>query len=184
MTQPKGSPRALNETLQVNTMNIKPIAGPDKVFFGTNKDTKERIYISKPTFDCDWYWSFGYLGNRNCHYHLDGYAKQDNFIAKDSDGKYHSLTVVRNICMHDALLADYELSDRIKANLWKFCELALTIYTLKEAAGIYHIGGSHQTTNPCKDLLKDDAKYKELVETTLPVLLQTFWDLVAGKEGE
>ncbi len=57
---------------------MKQITGAAKVLFGVDNESKENIYISKPTWDCDSYWSFGYLGNRNCHYHLDGYANGRN----------------------------------------------------------------------------------------------------------
>lgn len=39
-------------------------------YFGTVKKDKDRIALYAPTFDCGWYWGFGYLGNKNCHYHL------------------------------------------------------------------------------------------------------------------
>ena len=134
------------------------ITGKDKVFFGREKSTGAAIYITKPSFDCDWYWSFGYLGNRNCHYHLSGYKNG------------------RNICMHDALLEDYDLAEHIKDDLWSFCEQAKTIYTLIEAAKVFHIGGAHQSKNPCADIIKAHSHDNEINEKLLPILLQKFWD--------
>ena len=72
------------------------ISGKKNVFFGTRKCDNKTIYITKPSWECGWYWSFGYLGNSNEHYHLKGY----------SNG--------RNISMYDALLNDYDLNENIK----------------------------------------------------------------------
>ena len=31
----------------------------------------ELLFLTKHTWDCGWYWGFGYIGNRNCHFHFD-----------------------------------------------------------------------------------------------------------------
>lgn len=161
-------------------LNIPKINGPDKVFFGKNKETKEDIYITKPSFDCDWYWSFGYLGNNNCHYHLNDYSDKDIYIKYSDSTSTRSTRVTRkrNKCMSDCLEEDYILSKIIKDNIWLFCELSLTIYSLKEMAEIVHRGGSHMTSNPGKEYLKDDNMYKKLVEELIPKQCQTLWDLI------
>lgn len=152
----------------------KSIEGKDKLFFGTRKEDGSTIYITKPSFDCGRYWSFGYLGNSSEHYHLSSYQKKQHYL-KLADGTYKLLTEKRNINMFDALLFDYDLSAKIKANLWSFCEQAETIYNLKKVAEIAHIGGSHYTTHPLKNLLKgfDGGQIKSVL---LPQLLQRFWD--------
>lgn len=131
---------------------METINGKSKVFFGTRKSDGERIYLSKPSFDCGWYWSFGYLGNSREHYHLSGYT----------DG--------RNINMHDALLADYDLNENIKNNLWTFTELAVTAYTLKETAEVLGRGGSYYATNPCKCIITNEAEAKRINEVVLPAI--------------
>jgi hypothetical protein len=136
------------------------ITGKDKVFMGVNKESKEKIYITKPTFDCGWYWSFGYLGNKDCHYHLDGYANG------------------RTISMYDALLKDYELSNNIKNNLLDFCELALSIYQLKTTAELFGRGGMSITNNPCKDSIINTKLSDKINQELLPIVMQKFWDLI------
>lgn len=113
------------------------ITGNERIFFGTHKASGKNVYITKPKWDCGWYWSFGYLGNENWHYHLDGYKNG------------------RNINMRDALITDYELSEKIMGQLWTFCELALSIYQLKATAELLGRGGSHMSKNPCADLILD-----------------------------
>jgi hypothetical protein len=131
---------------------MKEINGLSKVFFGTRRTDGKRIYLSKPSWDCNWYWGFGYLGNSQEHYHLSGYANH------------------RNINMHDALLSDYELNEKIKENLWSFCELFSTAYKLKEAAEVLGRGGSLYTCNSCKSLIINKEEAKRINEVVLPAI--------------
>lgn len=136
------------------------VNGKDKVFFGIDKETKEKIYLTKPSWDCGWYWGFGYLGNKDCHYHLSGYSKG------------------RNIDMYDALKNDYELNEKIERNLWEFCELVQTAYTLKEAAEVLGRGGSHYTNNPCKEIIKNEEEVKRINEIVLPAIFNKISELI------
>lgn len=129
-----------------------------KIVFGKIKKTGESIHLSLPTWDCGWYWSFGYLGNQNCCYHLDSYQSEAGF------GEH------RNIDMFDALKSDYNLCPSLQEdnNLWKFCELSKTAYSLIEVAGIFNRGGSHYGPNPCAAALKNPEWVKHINEVLLP----------------
>ena len=137
-------------------MKITPknIDSPEKVYFGYHKEMKEKIYLFRPKWDCGWYWGFGYLGNENCHYHLHNYANG------------------RKINMYDALKNDYVLNTKIERDLWKFCELVKTIYSLRETGEILNRGGSHYSSNPFKELIKNDKEYKRINEIVLPEMMQ------------
>lgn len=144
-----------------------------KFFFGTRKEDGARVYLSKPTWDCGWYWSFGYLGNRDEHYHLSIYQTKE-LALKLADGTGTLLTEKRNKCLKDCLMEDYDLNPLILANIWKFCELALTAYSLKETAEVLGRGGSHMTTNPCQELIKNPEEVKRINEVVLPAI---FWEI-------
>lgn len=133
-----------------------------KVYFGTDKQFKQLIYLETPTFDCDWYWGFGYLGNKHCHYPLENFQQVSCF------GEY------RNISMHDALQRDYDLCESLRNpnTLWTFCELVKTAYALKEVAAIYNRGGSNYSNNPCKELLKNNEQYEHINFVLLPALFK------------
>ena len=153
-------------------------ANKERYFFGTRKEDGERIYITMPTWDCGSNWSFGYLGNRNEHYHLSGYQHQQR-VFNDKDKGFVVLTEKRNINMHDALLADYDLADNIKDNLWLFCELALSVYTLKEAAEVLGRGGSHMTKNPCENVIKQPEAVRIINEQSLPTVFKDLEVLIS-----
>lgn len=106
---------------------------PAKALLGSNPIEGE-IYLTKPKWQCDWYWCFGWIGNNNLLINLD---------------KLGNSNIYDNI---KEFIPNVELSD---TNLWKFCELAESIYTLKKSAELFHRGGSHIVYN---------AKYKEIMQ--------------------
>lgn len=112
----------------------------------------EPIFLSKPTWDCGWYWSFGYLGNAKCHYHLSNLNKETNLF--DGMRKHFG----------DSLIIKKD------QDLWTFCELAKTVYTLKETAEVLSRGGSYYTTNPVCDLIKNPLEAERINKIVLPAI--------------
>ena len=151
-----------------------------RVKFGIRKSDGEVIYLTDPTWDCGRYWSFGYLGNSQEHYHLENYQSADR-VFKLEDGTFGMLTEKRNISMYDALIADYDLEPGILKNLWTFCELALTAYALKKTAELYGRGGSHMTTNPCKELLTKPDIVTHINEVELPAIFAELTKIYKGE---
>ena len=72
--------------------------------------------------------------------------------------------------MYDALSGDYDLNPLIAKDLWSFCELVKTAYTLKETAEVLGRGGSHYTTNVCADIVKNEDEVKRINEIVLPAI--------------
>jgi hypothetical protein len=135
-------------------MSFTSVNGKDKIKLGTRKSDNRVIYISRPKWDCGWYWGFGYIGNRDEHYHLSSYAN------------------ARNINMYDALLEDYDLNPKIKKHLWDFCELVKTAYVLKETAEVLGRGGSHYTKNVCASVIKNSDEVTRINEVVLPAIFE------------
>lgn len=111
----------------------------------------EKIYLSPPSWNCGWYWGFGYLGNKNCHYHL-------NRINRDKN-------------LYEALKEHFGDTLTIKdADLWVFCELVMAAYSLKDTAEVLGRGGSHYTANPCKDLIINKNEVTRINSIVLPAI--------------
>ena len=126
--------------------------------------------LHAPEWLCDWYWGMGYLGNANWHYHLSSYQDKTHHLNL-SNGRCKFITERRNLCMRDCLLEDYELNKGLEEeNLWVFCELIETAYALKEAAEVLGRGGSHMTTNPCRDIIKNEDEVKRINQNVLPAI--------------
>jgi hypothetical protein len=113
----------------------------------------QRIYISAPSWDCGWYWGFGYLGNKDCHYHLSGLNREKNINLKDAIDQHFDKGT--SLFCHDALT-------------WTFTELVSTAYQLKETAEVLGRGGSHYTSNPLTDLITNKDEVERINKIVLP----------------
>ena len=143
---------------------MKTLSNYSKMYLGTNEG--EKIYLSPPSWDCGWYWGFGYLGNKNCHYHLDGLPKKENTN------------------LHDALIKHFGTSLQIRpSHIWTFCELIQTFYTLKETAEVLGRGGCHYTTNPCKDLILNKDETDRINNIVLPQVFEEIYKILKANEN-
>ncbi|MES2287747.1 MAG: hypothetical protein V4547_18800 [Bacteroidota bacterium] len=139
---------------------------PAKIFIG--KHDEENIYLSAPSWDCSWYWGFGYLGNKNSHYHVDGLNSKENINLFDAFKKHFgSSLVVRD------------------SQLWTLCELFQTFYVLKETAEVLGRGGSHFTTNPCSELIINKEEVARINNIVLPAIFEEIYKiLIPAQENE
>lgn len=129
----------------------------DKYYMG--RVAGKRIYLSAPSWGCGWYWGFGYLGNNNCHYHLDGIDRTKNLYA----------ALIEHF--NEGFIFTVNIEESPYSNkLWVFCELVKTAYCLKETAEVLRRGGSHFTTNPCCELIKNEEEVKRINEVVLPAI--------------
>ena len=109
----------------------------------------EKVWLEPPSWDCGWYWGYGYIHNKNLHTHFDWLDTNDNL--------YNAIEKRFN--------GTFSLQG---SNLWIFCELMQTFYYLKDIADVYRCGGSHYTSNPLADILRNPEEYKRINENLLP----------------
>lgn len=122
----------------------------DKYFLG--KFEGERYYLSKPSWDCSWYWGFGYIGNKRLHTHWNYLLSKANVV------HWNELPGVKSA-----------LTDK---QSWLLSELMQTFYALKEAAEVFGRGGSYKANNPCRELLKKPEIVKEINTVLLPAIFE------------
>ncbi len=131
---------------------------PKNIYIG--KVDGEKIYLSAPSWDCGWYWGFGYLGNKNCHYHVSGLMKDTN--------------------LHEGLKKHFGDSFIVKedSDIWTISELFASFYTLREYADFLHTGGAHLTNNPCQKLIKNNKEYKRINDIVLPQIFEEIYKIL------
>ena len=100
---------------------------------------------------------------------MSDYQSKEHYL-KLKNGKFKLLTEKRNISLRDALLEDYELNPNIEDNLWEFCELVKTAYTLKETSEVLGRGGSNMNTNPLTEVIKNQEEVKRINTIVLPAI--------------
>jgi len=133
-----------------------------------------RIFLSPPSWDCDWYWGFGYLGNSQCHYHVDGLTTHEWYDVEKKCFRSEKMNLFDGFKKHfgDSL----KVTDK---QLWTLCELFKTFYALKETAEVLGRGGSHYTTNPIADRIKNPAEVQRINEIVLPELFDEIYKILA-----
>ena len=137
---------------------MKTIKWSEKIKLG--EVDGENIYLTAPSWDCGWYWGFGYLGNKNCHYHINGLDRDKNLF--DAIKKHFG----------DSLI----IKDEDK--LWQFCELVATAYALKKTAEVLERGGSHYTSNPCEDIIKNKQETDRINNEVLPAIFDAIYEII------
>jgi hypothetical protein len=129
-----------------------------KILLG--KIDNETVYLTKHTWDCSWYWGFGYIGNTNSHYHIDSLIKDET----DVNRIFSSTWLTR-------------------AAWWALRDLFIQAYGLKKAAEIYQHGG-HQTTHlGLTDIIKNKEK-AAIINADLEILLEKTWDFILTERAK
>lgn len=153
-----------------NPANISVVISDSFTKFRMGAMDGRSIFLSVPTFDCGWYWGFGYLGNSQCHFHLDSLDSMDSSLVNKN--MYDQLKLL----FGDSLtIAD--------GKLWKFCEVVQTIYTLKKAAEVFGRGGSYYTSNPDAELLKNQEWVNHINYVLIPAQINTLFGVVLGQKA-
>jgi hypothetical protein len=119
------------------------------------------IYLSPPSWDCDWYWGFGYLGNKNCHYHVKG-MEDDCPIYEAWEKHFKDTFIVKD-----------------KSDIWTLSELFQTFYGLAQTAEILGRGGSHWSNNPCQEIIKNKDEVDRINQIVLPQIFEEIYKIFA-----
>jgi hypothetical protein len=133
---------------------------------------RQHIYLSDFTWDCDWYWGGGYLGNKDTHFHFDGAFLDTPDRRGHSLGSFYTPwdkipeRVTDKVILGNgaAVWEDIgtfldDVPPHIAANWWRIKDLFKQFYALRAAAEVYRCGGhcTHKGRNPA-ELNPDMAK--------------------------
>ena len=158
-----------------------------KEIYLLGKDSEDINYwLEAPSWDCDWYWGFGYIGayqdNRkpstardiDSHQHADGKFRA---ITDDTKSGYHSQDT--NIFTGD-FLTEKTFDEK---EGWRLRELMATFYQLKSTAAMFGQGGMHITDNPKKELLRDAKLADNINQKLIPAITDAILQILTP-EGE
>lgn len=118
----------------------------------------ERYYLQRGTFECDWYWSGGYIETFN-KYYTDITSHQHYYTAIINGEKFSTPTGDWSKFFKNTPLREDEI--------WQFHELMHTFYIAKNAMEMAHRGGPRVSSNPnLRDRINNEDiynYYKDLI---------------------
>lgn len=147
---------------------------------GRAKDSRRLVWLEAPSWDCGWYWGFGYLhefsndkhpersADINAHFHFDGAFLSGPRCSHDQFKEYFGI-------------GETTLTD---AEIWQLCDYMQTFYTLKEAAELFCHGYSWQTEKAKVDALKRDDLQDLINKTLLPEVFKKIENLLSPTESK
>lgn len=130
----------------------------EEIYLGITEE-HGKVYLTKHSWDCAWYWGFGYVRSRHCHFHFE------SFLTK---------------CPREAsvLFNEPTFSDR---SWWIIRDLFIQAYALKEAAATYHYGGHQCTSKGITDIIQ--CKEMELrLNKDLEIVLNKVWQFMLDNQ--
>jgi hypothetical protein len=139
----------------------------------------ERIWLEAASWDCNWYWGFGYIESYtndrspansrdiNSHTHYDSTC----FVKDDKGNFIHLLCEVPG-------LTECTLTEKEQ---WQLSDLMKSFYTLEETSALFHTGNSHYTTVPELDL-KNPELENHINKELLPKVFKQVYKLLSPNE--
>lgn len=130
----------------------------DKIYLG--KIDNDRIYLKKHSWDCGWYWGFGYLGNKNSHFHIESLLQRETNI--------------------NAIFSKTKLT---QDQWWIIRDLFIQAYALKKCAEVYQYGGHQTSETGITDIIQNKDK-ANAINKDLEIILNTVWDYITNILGK
>ena len=125
-------------------------------------DDGVKWYLRKSTWDCGWYWGFGYLDS------FTNNACPEK--SKDIAGHTHLSSLMFELCGSGVGALKNRFKERVLADdeLFRFVDYAKSAYALKEAAELFGRGHSNYTEKAKIDGLVKPDWVKEINEKMIP----------------
>ena len=149
-------------------MNKKTFTWHGKKYYLIGTKDGEDMYLEQASFDCQWYWGLGYIETFTNKRHPE----------RSADISSHSHFNLEFPHYTDFMDLDAPYTESEK---WKIYEIMRSLYTAREYSDMIHIGGSHFTSNPAKDIIQDDAEYKRINEVVIPAMLEELYKIMEGR---
>lgn len=119
-----------------------------KVLLGRTKGNhSEPVYLEGFSWDCNWYWGGGYLGNRNFHTHFDSCFLDTLDYRGHSLGNFTPQNMSNGCSIWENLSFFLDDASYTESEWWRIKDLYKQFYTLKKAAEVFQYGGHCTSAN-------------------------------------
>ena len=124
------------------------------------------FWLKEPTWDCGWYWGFGYVSTYQSHQHYDGLCFKKYEYYDHKKGCFQQGEYIHKLSDRPDVVA----CSLIEREQWILSDLMKMAYTLKKTAELYRQGNAHLTSHELVPQLKRPDREKEINEIELPAI--------------
>ena len=149
----------------INKFGVHYLLGKDK--------RGQYVYLEKESWDCGWYWGFGYLHtftNNNNPTHSRDISMHTHFNSEFMRGPEYTKKMFEEY-FEETVLTEEEM--------WILCDYMMTFYTLQKTAELFYHGYSYQTSKAYMDCLKSQEQSDKINHEILPDLFKRIADLLS-----
>lgn len=132
---------------------------------GTFEDG-HNFWLKEPTWDCGWYWGFGYVSTYQSHQHYDGLCFKKYEYYDHKKGCFQQGEYIHKLSDRPDVVA----CSLIEREQWILSDLMKMAYTLKKTAELYRQGNAYLTSHDLVPQLKRPDREKEINEIELPTI--------------
>jgi len=134
----------------------------------------DMVFLAPPSWDCGWYWGFGYIQNRNMHTHYD-------CLCLTKVERYNSNESVWELTDFCHTLADNPdfTTTLSKVVQWKLSDYMKSFYTLQKTAEVTGRGSSNYSGD-----INKTVQNKSISRKINNVLLPKLFNEIAKLLGE
>lgn len=140
---------------------------------GTSSHFNGDVFIVRPTWNCGWYWGFGYLERWNPRIgDVDFNTHIDHEFGTNKDG--------RRVNWYEGMQELLDQGDVFENDhqRWQFLEIVKTIYNLKMTAEVLGRGSSHYDNNPLSDEIYNPIEVRRINEDLIPKLIDEMYKVL------
>lgn len=134
------------------------------------------VYLEEPSWDCGWYWGFGYL-----HTYTNNTQPERS---RDISSHIHfdSLFLNGPECPREMFKKYFKSTVLTENEIWELCDYMKTFYTLKSVAELFKNGYSHQTERAKLESLKSEEQRDLINKNWLPEVFARIRALLTPEE--
>lgn len=127
-----------------------------KYCLGIRKEDKRKVYLLAPSWDCDWYWGFGYI---------------QTYTTRDVFSHEHFDSLFLNYAIFDSFKNYFESTELSDDEIWQLLGYMKEFYVSREYAELLQYG--NHITSRAKNILEDKNKEdnKKEIERINKILL-------------
>lgn len=144
----------------------------------------EKVWLLEPSWDCDWYWGFGYISTFNYGGKRDPKACTDISSHSHWDSSVVGSKMGKNndYCHNPFDSKLFQAVTFTSKEGWELGELFERFYALKKSAEMFGRGGCGVSGS--SDYMKRDERVKEINEVIIPEVTKRIMDILTPSESE